>query len=69
MKDFVNILFSIIDKIDNWENTNFLEKKEIINLYISQTNNEQNFINYFDKYRLFLSKNAFNNLSKDIITF
>ena len=68
MKDYVNLLFSIIDKINNWELKNDHEKGEIINLFIDDTLNIENYVKYFDKYRLFLSKNTFNNLAKDIIT-
>ena len=68
MKDYVNLFFSIIDKINNWELKNDHEKGEIINLFIDDTLNIENYVKYFDKYRLFLSKNTFNNLAKDIIT-
>ena len=34
MKDYVNLLFSIIDKIDNWETKNNDEKKKIFKNYI-----------------------------------
>ncbi len=68
MKDYVNLLFSIIDKIDSWERINNEEKKNIIKNYIDVSRNNENFVNYFEKYRNFLAKNTFNNLSKDIIS-
>ncbi len=68
MKDYVNLLFSIIEKIDKWEMKNNDEKKIILSLYIEDSDNNEFYINYFEKYRTFLSKNTFNNLSKDIIT-
>jgi len=68
MKDYVNLLFSIIDKIDSWERINNEEKKNIIKNYIDVSRNNENFINYFEKYRNFLAKNTFNSLSKDIIS-
>ena len=34
MKDYVNLLFSIIDKIDNWENLKIMKKKKIFKIYI-----------------------------------
>ena len=68
MKDYVNLLFSIIDKIDSWERINNEEKKNIIKNYIDVSRNNENFVNYFEKYRNFLVKNTFNNLSKDIIS-
>ena len=67
MKEYVNLLFSIIDKINNWEEFDDIKKREIINIYIEEIIDFKNFINYFEKYRKFLLKNTFNNLSKDII--
>ena len=68
MKDYVNLLFSIIDKVDSWESQNDDEKIVILKLYINNDENYEFYLNYFEKYRLFLSKNTFNNLSKDILT-
>ncbi len=67
MKDYVNLLFSIIDKIDKWETNDNNQKIEIIKIYIDDLKDSENFINYFDKYRIFLAKSSFNNLTKDII--
>ena len=68
MKEYVNLLFSIIDKINNWEKKNNDEKKQILKFYTNDAVNIDYFIDYFDKYSYFLSKNSFNNLSKDILT-
>ena len=67
MKEYINLLFSIIDKIDNWENKKIDKKIEIIKLYLDDTTNTQYFVDYIEKYRNFLTNNTFNNLSKDII--
>ena len=69
MKDYVNLLFSIIDKIDLWETKNYNEKKIILNNFIEDMSNDEYFINYLEKYTIFLTKNSFNKLSKDILTF
>tara|TARA_B100000886_G_C20226144_1_gene408549 strand:+ start:70 stop:534 length:465 start_codon:yes stop_codon:yes gene_type:complete len=68
MKEYVNLLFSIIDKINDWETKNINEKKDILNIYIDTSQNNENIVNYFEKYRNFLVKNSFNNLAKDILT-
>ena len=68
MKDYINILFSIIEKIDLWEAKNDTEKKQIFEYFIDDTLNNQYILDYFKKYSKFLLKNSFNNLSKDIIT-
>ena len=69
MKEYVNLLFSIIDKIDNWEFKNNEQKIEIIKNYTDQILNLEYFVDYYEKYRKFLLKNTFNNLTKDIIRF
>tara|TARA_B100000212_G_scaffold336897_1_gene310892 strand:- start:89 stop:553 length:465 start_codon:yes stop_codon:yes gene_type:complete len=68
MKEYINLLFSIIDKINNWEDLDNLKKREILNVYIGEILNSEKFVDYLEKYRKFLLKNTFNNLSKDIIT-
>ena len=68
MKEYVNLLFSIIDKIDDWEIKDDIQKREIISIYIEDMTNFNEFINYFEKYRKYLINNTFNNLTKDIIS-
>ena len=68
MKDYINLLFSIIEKLDTWETKNNFEKSEILNIYIEDTKKQDIYLDYFERYRLFLSKNTFNNLSKDILS-
>ena len=68
MKEYVNLLFSIIDKINLWETKNTQEKKEIINSFTEDLPNIELFINYLEKYSNFLTKNSFNKLTKDILT-
>ena len=69
MKEYVNLLFSIIDKIDNWETLNTSSREEIIKFYIQEFPNIRNFVKYFDKYSKYLTNNTFKSLSKDIINF
>ncbi|OCW79420.1 ubiquinol-cytochrome C reductase [Pelagibacteraceae bacterium GOM-A2] len=68
MKEYVNLLFSVIDKIDLWEDMDNEKKIEIIKLFIEDGLNFNYFLNYLEKYRFFLSKNTFNSLSKEILT-
>ena len=67
MKDYINLLFSLIDKIDNWENLNTDQKLKIIKDYVDDVRDYNIYVDYIEKYRSFLTKNSFNNLSKDII--
>ena len=68
MKEYVNLLFSIIDKINEWELKDNQKRKDIFTNYLDHKHNFENYVNYFEKYRLFLTKNTFKNLSKDIIS-
>ena len=68
MKEYVNLLFSIIDKIHSWELKTNDQKIDIIKFYRDDIINYQNIVNYYEKYREYLIKNTFNNLTKDIIT-
>ena len=69
MKDYINLLYSIIDKVHNWETINDKEKSEIFKKYIDISDNSQSYIDYFENFRDFLIKNSFKNLSKHIISF
>ena len=69
MKDYINLLYSIIDKVHNWENMDDNEKSEILKKYIDISDNSQSYIDYFENFRDFLIKNSFKNLSKHIISF
>ena len=68
MKEYVNLLFSVIDNIDNWEMKNNNDRKAIFSTFVQDVLNTDDYVNYFDKYRNFLTKNTFKNLSKDIIS-
>ena len=69
MKDYINLLYSIIDKVHNWENMDDNEKSEILKKYIDISDNSQSYIDYFENFRDFLIKNSFKNLSKHILSF
>ena len=47
MKEYVNLLFSIIDKIDNWEFIKDTEKKNILKSYIDSDQNFDNLVKYY----------------------
>ena len=68
MKDYINILYSIIDKIDKWEDLDSVSKMEVIKYFIEDSSFIDNYVKYFEKYIEFLTKNTFNSLSKDILS-
>ena len=67
MKEYINLFYSILEKIDKWDN---LEKMNKSNLMIDLMNIQEDselLINYFDKYRDFLKNNPLKIFTKDII--
>ncbi len=67
MKEYVNLFYSILEKIENWETLNNSNKKEIISDFINIEKDNDLFVNYIDKYREFLTKNSLNIFVKDIL--
>ena len=63
----VSRILSLIDKIDDWENLNNNQKEKIIKDYVDDVRDYNIYLDYIEKYRSFLAKNSFKNLSKDII--
>ena len=67
MKDFVNLFYSIVDKIETLD----LSKKEnqlyLYSKYLNTNKNLDFYADYFNKYRLFLRKNTLNSFTKDIL--
>ncbi len=67
MKTYINMLYSIINKIDKWENYNNDDKIKIFNIYIEIEDNNQKFVDYFDKFYIYLSKITLNSFTKSVI--
>ena len=68
MKEYVNLLYKIIDKVELWEKLNFNEKIDFFSkfLYVSYENTF--YIEYFNKYSIYLTKKSFNYFTKDVIS-
>ena len=67
MKTYINMLYSIIKKIHNWENYNKDDKLKIFNLYIENKDNNQKIVDYFEKYYVYLTKISLNSFIKSVI--
>ena len=67
MKTYINMLYSIIKKIHNWENYNKDDKLKIFNLYIENKDNNQKIVDYFEKYYIYLTKISLNSFIKSVI--
>ena len=67
MKTYVNLLYSIINKFENWENSNYDEKKITFKFFIEINDNNENFVDYFINYTNYLSKTSLNSFTKSVI--
>ena len=69
MKDYLNIFYSIINSVDNWEKMRNSEKSDIFTKYLNVHSESDFLVDYFEKYRLFLINNTLNYFTKDVISF
>ena len=67
MKTYVNLLYSIISKIDNWDKQNLEEKMNILSFYIEIKDNSEKFLDYFEKYSNYLTNISLNSFTKSVI--
>jgi len=67
MKDYVNLFYSIVEKIEKIDLDNNENQLTLLKKYIDSDKNLGFYVDYFNKYRLFLSKNTLNNFTKPII--
>ena len=68
MKDYVNLLYKIIDKVELWEKLNSNEKIDFFSRFLDVTFENTFYIDYFEKYSNYLKKKSFNYFTKDVIS-
>jgi len=69
MKDYVNLFYSILEKIENWDIFDSYKKTKLLGDLLNIKDDNDLFIEYFDKYSHFLTKNSLKNFTKDILEF
>jgi len=67
MKDYINLFYSILEKIEKSDLNNNENLLVLLKKYINSEKNMVFYVDYFNKYRLFLTKNTLNNFTKDIL--
>ena len=67
MKEYVNLLYSIIGQIENWDQLIMDKKKQIFLNLLEIKKNDDYLYNYFMNFTQFLKKNSLNRFTKDII--
>ncbi len=66
MKNYVNIFYLILSKIEPWMTLNITEKKEIFSTYLNLNKESSHIVEYFENYRIYLKKSTFNSLIKSV---
>ena len=67
MKDYLNLFYSMIDKIDDWEQLSLNEKRDILKVLINNSADCHFLVDLFEKYRLNLINNTLNFYIKGVI--
>ena len=67
MKTYVNLLHSIINKINKWEEISMQEKNNILNNFLKIDDNSKIFVRYFNKYLKYISNLSLNSFTKSVI--
>jgi len=68
MKLYVNLMYSIINKVELWKKLNLSEKTKFLSDFVEVKKESPFFINYFNKYEDYLSKKSLNYFTKDVIS-
>jgi len=67
MKDYINVFYSILDKIYDWNNLENVEKCEIFSFYYKLKDNHLQIVNYFNNFEIYLSKTSLKSFTKSVI--
>ncbi len=67
MKNYLNLFYSLLEKIESLDLDNIDDFINLFNKYLNTDKNLDFYVDYFNKYRIFLAKNTLNNFTKDIL--
>ena len=66
MKDYVNLFHSMVSEIHFWDNLNKSEKLKKFSLFLSDFDNIEDLLNYFELFNEKLSKKTLNSYLKSV---
>ena len=66
MKDYLNLFYGMIDKIDNWDNLDKEFKKNLLTVFLDNTVNTDYLVEYFDEYSINLINNSLTSYLKGV---
>ena len=67
MKDYLNLFYSMIGKIDRWENLSMQEQAKILTFFLDSDADTSFLSDYFEKYRQNLINNTLNSFIKGVV--
>ena len=67
MKDYLNIFYAMIDKINDWDNLTLEKKTYVLTTFLENITDIDYLVSYFEKYRLNLTNNTLNNQIKSVV--
>jgi cytochrome b pre-mRNA-processing protein 3 len=67
MKDYLNIFYAMIDKINDWDNLTLEKKNYVLTTFLENITDIEYLVSYFEKYRLNLTNNTLNNQIKSVV--
>ena len=67
MKDYLNLFYSMIDKIHNWDDLTIESRAAVLKIFMDNAGNIDYLVNYFEKYRLNLLNNTLNSYIKGVV--
>jgi len=67
MKDYLNLFYSMIDKIHSWDDLSLDKKSSILEQFLDSNADTLFLADYFEKYRLNLTNNTLNFYIKGVI--
>ena len=67
MKDYLNMFYAMIDKINDWDNLTLEKKTYVLTTFLENITDIEYLVSYFEKYRLNLTNNTLNNQIKSVV--
>ena len=67
MKDYINLFHSMVSEIHFWDNLNRDDKLKKISIFLSDFQNNEKLLDYFDSFNENLSKKTLNSYLKSVI--
>ncbi len=67
MKDYINVFYSILDKINDWDKLENEKRGEILAFYYKLKGNEHKIVSYFNDFEIYLSKTPLKSFTKGVI--